>query len=89
MLDKFLDSRQENKKEEKYIETRSTELKCIGDNIIMKVFIGQNDSIVKEGTIINIYDKGKYNMLLCRFKGKRGDIYHSCANQFKETLLIF
>lgn len=89
MLESFIDSKSENKKEEKYIETRSEKLKSIGDSLIMKVFIGQNDSIVKEGKIVNVYDKGRYNMLLCRFKGKRGDIYHSCAIQFKETLLIY
>lgn len=89
MLNDFIDSKTENKKEEKYIELKSTNLKLIGDKLIMKVYIGQNDSIVKEGTIIDIYDKGKYNMLLCRFKGKKGGIYHSCAIQFKDTLLIY
>lgn len=89
MLDSFIDSRSENKKEEKFIETKSNSLKIIGDKLIMKVYIGQNDSIVKEGLIIKIYDKGKYNMLLCRFKSKKGSIYHSCAIQFKESLLIY
>lgn len=89
MLNDFIDSKIENKKEEKYIELKSTNLKLVGDKLIMKVYIGQNDSIVKEGTIIDMYDKGKYNMLLCRFKGKKGSIYHSCAIQFKDTLLIY
>lgn len=89
MLNDFIDSKTENKKEEKYIELKSTNLKLVGDKLIMKVYIGQNDSIVKEGTIIDMYDKGKYNMLLCRFKGKKGSIYHSCAIQFKDTLLIY
>ena len=88
MLDSFIDSRSENKKEEKFIETKSNSLKIIGDKLIMKVYIGQNDSIVKEGLIIKIYDKGKYNMLLCRFNGKKVSIYKSCAIQFRESFLI-
>ena len=47
------------------------------------------DSITKQGVIVNIYDKGNYNMLLVRYKGKKGEIYHSCSNQMKDTHLIF
>lgn len=78
----------QDKKEGLSIELKSNTLKNIGDHLVMKIYIGQTDSIIKEGIIENIYDKGKYNMLLCRFRGKGGDIYHSCAIQYKESLII-
>lgn len=89
MFENFIDSKRFNRNLEKIVEVRSEKLKKTGDHLIMKVFIGQTDFIVKEGTIIKIYDKGLYNMLLCQFKGRRGDVYYSCINQFKESLLIY
>ena len=71
------------------MEVTSDTLKEIGNTLISKIYIGQNDSITKQGVMVNIYDKGNYNMLLVRYKGKKGEIYHSCSNQMKDTHLIF
>ena len=65
-------------------------LKTIGEEVIMKVYIGQTDSVVKTGTIVNIYDKGNYNMLLCKFKSKKGNYtYYSCTTQRKDNFIIY
>ena len=65
-------------------------LKAIGDQVTMKVYVGQNDSIIKTGIIVNIYDKGKYNMLLCKFKSKKGNnCYYSCTTQMKDSYVLY
>lgn len=70
--------------------TMVNRLKNIGEEITMKVYVGQNDSIVKTGTIVNIYDKGTYNMLLCKFKSRKGNnYYYSCTTQMKSSYIIF
>lgn len=74
--------------EELQIELTSDKLKQIGDTLITKVYLGQTEYMIKEGTIIKIYDKGNYNMLLIRFKGKIGH-YHQCSKQLKDTFFIF
>lgn len=74
--------------EELQIELTSDKLKQIGDTLITKVYLGQTEYMIKEGTIIKIYDKGNYNMLLIRFKGKIG-YYHQCSKQLKDTFFIF
>lgn len=69
---------------------RLNKLKTIGEEITMKVYVGQNDSVTKTGTIVKIYDKGNYNMLLCKFKSKKGNhTYHSCTIQRKDNLIIY
>ena len=70
------------------IETTSESLKRVGDTLIQKVYLSQTDSIVKQGIIIKIYNKERYNMLLVEFKGK-GGTYKQCYNQYKDTYLIF
>lgn len=89
MFENFIDSKRFNRDLERIVEVKSEKLKKTGDYLIMKVFIGQNDFIVKEGIITKIYDKGFYNMILCQFKGRHGDIYYSCMNQLKESLIIY
>lgn len=66
------------------------ELLTVDDLLEVKIYIGNTtEHFVKVGKVIKVYDKNKYNMLLCQIESKTKVHYYTCVNQIKGTRAIF
>lgn len=62
----------------------------VDDLLEVKIYLGNtNEHIIKVAKVIKIYDKIKYNMLLCDVETKNKLHYYTCINQYKQNNAIF
>lgn len=62
----------------------------IDDLLEVKVYLSNTDEhIIKIAKVAKIYDKNKYNMLLCDIETKTKEHYYTCINQYKDSKAIY